>query len=357
MSERSALQVAGRRASRPAAAGCLRLAVRLAGWAYLAVLFGWLAVHLLSGDRHAYLALANFLAVYFFAPLPLVLLAALIGRSRALGIGFALGALAFLGLWGELFLPRLERAAAGGPTLTVMTYNVLAWHDRYGAIIDTIRHEDPDIVFLQELNAGLAQALARQLGREYPYQVVEPADNPTGIGVISKHPLRPTGERLPLRWVGGPQVLEMDWRGQKVTLVNFHMAPTGRLAAPDVVAGEVQLREAEARALVDLALRSGPAILAGDANSSPLNESYKILNRSLSDAWREAGFGLGHTFPGSTIPGSDRPQIAGWYVPPWLARIDYVFHTPEWAVWQARLARFDGVSDHRGVVAVLSLEK
>jgi endonuclease/exonuclease/phosphatase (EEP) superfamily protein YafD len=40
----------------------------------------------------------------------------------------------------------------------------------------------------------------------------------------------------------------------------------------------------------------------------------------------------------------------------WLVRIDYIFHSPHWKTLDARLAKFDGVSDHRGVVAVLALE-
>jgi endonuclease/exonuclease/phosphatase (EEP) superfamily protein YafD len=329
--------------------------INLTSWAYLLILVAWLAAHLLTGDQIPHLALLNFLAVYLFFPLPLVLLGALICRSRSLGIGFALGALAFLYLWGPLFLPRLGRPAAGGQPLTVMTYNVLAWHTFTGPVIATIRAEDPDIVFLQELNWNLARALGRELIEEYPYQVLAPLDNPSGIGVISKLPIQATGERLPLRWIGGPQVLAAEWERQTVTLVNIHMVPTTQLAAANVVEPSIRLREAQAEVLVDLARRSGPVIIAGDANSAPLNESYKILARALQDSWREAGFGLGHTFPGSTIPGSDRPRIGRWYVPAWLARIDYIFHSADWTTVSARLARVDGVSDHRGVVAVLKL--
>jgi endonuclease/exonuclease/phosphatase family metal-dependent hydrolase len=61
-------------------------------------------------------------------------------------------------------------------------------------------------------------------------------------------------------------------------------------------------------------------------------------------------------FPGSTVPGSDRPKIGGWYVPRWLARIDYVFYSDHWTAVEARMAQIDGVSDHRGVVAVLELK-
>lgn len=56
-----------------------------------------------------------------------------------------------------------------------------------------------------------------------PHQILEPAVGFRGMGVISKYPIQPTGEELPLDWIGTPQVLEMDWMGRRVTLINFHM--------------------------------------------------------------------------------------------------------------------------------------
>lgn len=331
-----------------------------ASWVYLVLLFAWLAARLATGDRYGYLGMVNLLAVYLFFPLPLVLLVAILGRARGLGVAFAIGLGAFLWFWGSLFLPSRwpgqHRAQAGDSTLTVMTYNVLAWHRHIGPILDTIRAEDPDVVFIQELNHDLAQVLQSELSTVYPFQVHEPANNPTGIGVISKFPINPTGERLPHRWIGGPIILEMEWNGQSVTLVNFHMYSTTGLASQEIISGDFRIREEQAQLLADLARRSGPAILGGDANSAPLNDAYRILTAELHDAWQEAGFGLGHTFPGSTVPGSDRPRIGRWYVPRWLARIDYIFHSQDWDTVSARTAKIDDVSDHRGVLAVLRLK-
>jgi endonuclease/exonuclease/phosphatase (EEP) superfamily protein YafD len=337
----------------------LFLFIQIASYVYLFVLISWILLHTLTGDRIPYLALVNFLGVYLFIPLPLVFLAALVARSPTIGSGFAIGAIAFLLLWGPQFLPPLKPLPPEGHTLTVMTYNVLAWHNYTRPVIDNIRAQYVDVVCLQELNQDLAQAISSELKEEFPYQILDPVDNPTGIGVISRFPIRRSSERLPLKWVGGPQVLELDWDGQTVTLVNIHMTPNTRMGPGSVIEPPIRQREAQARELVALARRSAPIIIAGDANSAPLNEATRILTRELRDAWREAGFGLGHTFPGSTIPGSDRPRIGGsnLFVPPWLARIDYVFHSKEWVTVSAKLARFDRVSDHRGVIAVLQLIK
>ena len=114
-----------------------------------------------------------------------------------------------------------------------------------------------------------------------------------------------------------------------------------------------RIREAEATLLAELADRSDSVIMAGDANMNSLSDAYQIVTAELEDSFRQAGFGLGHTFPGSDIPESDRPQVAGWHVPTWLARIDYIFNSADWVTISAHTARIDGVSDHRGMVSVL----
>lgn len=326
----------------------------LVSWTYLAILFAWLLAYLVAKDHLGYLGLINLVAVYLFFPLPVVLLTALVCRSRGLGVAFLIGGLAFLWLWGGLFLPRSPRAQAGGSQLTVMTFNVLATHCYTQPILDTIRAEDPDVVLIQELNNNLAGALQAELGAAYPYQVLHPLNSATGIGTISKYPLQEVPASLPQRWIGGPVVTEMQWNGRSVLLVNFHMLSTPSIRSTQQVLRDFNDREAQARMLVNLARQHGSAILGGDANSVPISNAHAIFTTGLQDAWIEAGFGLGHTFPSrSTVPGSDRPMVGPFYSPPWLARIDYVLHTGDWRAVSARLAKIDGVSDHRGVVAIL----
>jgi vancomycin resistance protein VanJ len=328
-------------------------------WAYFAILYGWLAAYLITGDGIAIVAAVNMLAVYLFYPLPLVILAAVFLRNRGVWAGAVFGATAFLWFWGGLFLPRLARHSSNvrpSHTLSVMTYNVLGVHNFTAPIIETIQSEDPDIVLLQELSPTLAGALKDELGAEYPYQVLNPRVGVSGMGVISKIPIQASGESLPLNWVGEPQILDLDWMGRRVKLVHFHLVPTTSTDPQDISA-TTELRRAEAQVLVAFARQfDGSVIAGGDANTTPLTGAHQIFTRELLDAWQEAGYGLGHTFPGSDIPGSWRPRLLGRPAPMWLARIDFLFHSPDWEALSARVAKFDGVSDHRGVVAVLALK-
>lgn len=335
------------------AKGIICRVLTAASWIYLVILFTWLGFNIFTGDRFVIIALIGFLAIYLFFPLFLVLLAAIACKNRWLGVGFLVGVLAFYWLWGAQFIPHTPRNPGDQPILTVMTYNVLAWHNHIEPILDTIQAENPDIVFLQELNTDLARVLEQDLIQTYPYQVLVPVDNPTGIGVISKYPIRSTGEDLPDHWYGGPQILQLEWNDQLILIANFHMFSTSGVFPLDQAERSFRLREQQARLLVDLARRSGSVIMAGDANTSPSSEAYQTITSELTDAFRQAGFGLGHTFPGSDIPESDRPHIGDWYVPRWLSRIDYVFYSNDWAAITARTAKIDGVSDHRGVVAEL----
>ncbi len=319
---------------------------------YLLGLCTWLVLYLLTGEHLLVIALLNNVVVYFFLPLPLVLLAAVFTRRWELWAGTLLGAVTFAWLWGGLFLPAPPRATAGRETLTVMTYNVLGLHDFSAPVIETIRQENADVVLIQELNFGLAHALQAELSSEYSYQSLVPQRDVHGMGVLSRYPLRSQEQKLPLDWIGVPQELFLDWNGHTISLVNFHMQ-SSTINALGSYGRDNDKRTLQAQALLDFAAEAGPFIAAGDANSSPLTPAYRLLSQGLKDAWRQAGFGLGHTFPGSDIPGSMRPHLAGLPLPQWLARIDYIFHSGHFKTVQARTAAFDGVSDHRGVVAVL----
>jgi endonuclease/exonuclease/phosphatase (EEP) superfamily protein YafD len=272
--------------------------------------------------------------------------------------GTFLGAVVFLWFWGSFFLPRINTPEAGNPhpPLTVMTYNILGSHGFSDPVIEVIRSEKADIVFLQEITPDLALAIQTELTEFYPYQVLDPQPGVWGMGILSLYPLEETGIQLPLEWVGVPQVFNLDFDGTAVTLVNFHtFAYT--FSSWEAVNANLRYRETQGQVLADFAAQTSvPIIVAGDANAVDISQTYQnITSGDLRDAWKEAGFGLGATFPGSTVPTSSRWKIGSWYVPQWMVRIDYIFVSPHWGVVSAKVAPFDGVSDHRGVVAELVL--
>jgi vancomycin resistance protein VanJ len=317
---------------------------------YVAVLFGLTALRLVYGDHWGWLFALNALTPYWFLPLPIVLGAAWITRQRAmwisLGLGVALGAY----LYGGLFMPRAPVANAAGPTLRVMTYNLLGFNFSSDAVIKTIHASQADVIALQELNPQNAAAIQRDLAETYPYQYLNPQDGVSGAGVISRYPLQPTGEKLPGDWVSAPQILTLTVADRDITFVRFHA-----YAGVDAVT----TREQEAQILADFVAAHAPhhpLIAAGDLNATDMNRAYGQLTSVLHDSWREAGLGFGHTFPGSAdTPGNSRPRLLGLAVPPWLVRIDYVFYAGGLAALSAHTGPWDGASDHQAMVAELTL--
>jgi vancomycin resistance protein VanJ len=329
---------------------------------YFTWVFGWTIAHALLGTRLWWLFVLSTFAEYLFLTLPVIAGIALLVRRRETWIG--LGAVAALGLYlyGGLFLPRMPQGNPNGATLSAMSYNLCGTDEHPEGVVGTIRAVGADVIALQELTPSSAEAIQRELTAAYPYQVLNPQVGVTGMGVISRYPLRPSGETLPGNWVFVPQVLAMDFAGSTVTVLHFHTFATSLSramdlrAAPAHIERTVRERERQAQEVADfVATHPGPLIAPTDLNTGDQSTTYALITDVLADSWREAGWGLGHTFPG--IAPSDGPgaTFARLPIPMWWIRIDYVFHSAHWRALDAWVGPWDGVSDHRPVVTQLML--
>jgi endonuclease/exonuclease/phosphatase (EEP) superfamily protein YafD len=338
----------------------------IATYSYLIGLAGWLLLHIMFGDRWWWLFLLTSLGIYLFVPLALVPLVALLGRRYELWVGFAAGVLVWGVLYGGAFFataPVQAQEPAQARELSIMSYNMLRHNHNPEPLIAAVRAANVDVVAIQELNVPIAEALVHELGAAYPYQVLDPGVERAGMGVISRYPLVDTGDTLPGAWIGTPQILKLDFAGMQVTVFNVHTISTslgygGNLRIdPARIEETIREREAQVRTLVAAAeAQGGPVLAVGDFNTGDRSDAYTIATASLADAWSEAGSGLGHTFPGAATPGSSRPAVVGIRIPKWLIRIDYIFHSAHWSATDAALGPWDGVSDHRPVIARLVLE-
>jgi len=334
-------------------------AAGLLAWAYLAGLALWFAVSRAHGDTPGYFGVATSLALYFFAPLPLVLLLAAARRRRALLVAALAGVALFGALWGRLFLPRTPGAFAEASTLRVMTFNGLGTNEDLAAFVEAIRAENADVVLLQELSPGQARALETELGDRYPHRILDPRVGVRGMGAVSRYPVHRLPDAFRSEWGCENQTLLVDFDGRRVHLVNFHLLPyPDDLLHAAALTRSFTRREREAAELAAWvrSLPEGtPVILAGDANASTTNRAWRLLTRDLDDAWLEAGSGLGHTFPDQEAEGRSVVRRLGFEPPSWLVRIDYVLYSPRWRAVRARTAASAGGSDHRGVIAELAL--
>lgn len=322
----------------------------------------WFFLHSLFGDRWWWLFLLNALAVYMFLPLPVLALIAVLTRQQRLWIGIGATVVIGLYLYGGYLLPTRAAHSTPESSLTVMTYNVgvrAPYHKLPLAhIADTVRAANPDVVAFQESGEPIIAMLQHELMLEYPYQMLDSQPFYTGAGmaVISRYPLYESTEALEGRyWFGTPQVLVLDFHGRSVMLINFHAAAVHFRWKFEQ---NRDLREQQARALALFASQHPdcPLLALGDLNSTPLNTAYRIVTTPLNDAWREAGWGTGCSFP-APIPGKPwvRLKTLPVPVPAPLVRVDYILYSDHWYPVEVRKGPLNKATDHLSVVARFTL--
>lgn len=231
--------------------------------------------------------------------------------------------------------------------LSVLTLNIHSGRTKSGEldldrITDELRAWEPDVVMLQEVDAGRARSgfaaqarqLARGLGRDWAYGANRRLDPGTsGNALLSRFPITASRNRplprLPGLFRRGLLQATLDVDGRAVTALATHLDHL-RPAA----------RRAQALAVASVAERiGGPVLLGGDLNAEPGLPPLAILNRAgLADPWPMVG-----DDDGETVPAAD-PQ----------RRIDYVLADDSFVPLRSEVL-ISLVSDHRAVRTMFEL--
>jgi vancomycin resistance protein VanJ len=212
-----------------------------------------------------------------------------------------------------------------------------------GPLADWLRANRIDIVLLQEVYVG-NQAEYEELAVDLGYHVVfHMLSSDAGMGglILSRLPLTPLAPVSAPTRGGGTRYFaraRITYNGRPLEIYTAHLESLPMVQGQRRLFGSSTTRLYQSRLLADaIALSPHPVILGGDLNATPLYRSIGPLRRALRDAWEEAGWGLGNTYP-AAFP---------------LTRIDAVlqrgFH-----VRYARVERVTG-SDHRGLMVMLDL--
>lgn len=243
------------------------------------------------------------------------------------------------------------------PIISVMTYNV---HSCIGVdrrlsplrIAEVIEHCNPDVVALQELDAGLARTemvdqahqIARTLEMSYHFHAaIQVEEGGYGNAILSRWPLsfvkagalptdpvHPHFERRGALWV------ETVVEGHRLQILatHFGLDRRERVLQADAILGPEWLGHPDCQP---------PMVLCGDFNSIPNSPPYRRLCRHLKDAQR----GIRRSHPRGTFP----VQLP-------LMRIDHLFVSNDIkargiSVPRTSLTRV--ASDHLPLVATLEL--
>lgn len=296
-----------------AAAGATAIGL-LGAWSVIADAFTHLRLHL---------ALAALVLAALMLPLN--------RRWSAFGLAVALVNIGFV-----LTFSQAPRAQPGhGPSLKVMTVNVLYPVENDAQIIAQIAAEQPDVVLIQELTRARA-GLLEKLRATYPWQVDCSQGWRCDVAIVSRHPWD-AAEADPV----GPTGTKLAWARFGPQWANLMVASL-HLKWPLISNQSAQL--ASAREF--LARHNGPVIVAGDLNAAPWSAAVQSFTRA---ARLTSAGGFMPTWPRRT---TGQGQLCTLCVP--QLQIDHILVSHHIGVVDVHRGQDVG-SDHLPLLAVLRL--
>ncbi len=284
-------------------------------------------------DWSPWLTLLSSFAPFLFLPAPLMLLIAWQSRLR-LAVALAFGVcVLFILLYGSLFLPRkVAVSAADKDSVVFMTFNLGPGLAQPDQIVAEIENANADVVAVQEMTLETARIARTRLASKYPYLILDAGAHSTGL--LSRHPIiasewfQPAGEGRSALYA------QLTVNGLPMHIFAPHPFPSDVVWWEDYPLPIGLDDHAQQRQLADIANRARKirqrVIVMGDLNITDQTRAYPELSGSLRDAYREAGWGFGFTFPHGLRVENLFPNSGGLGslpVPGPLLRLDYIFHS------------------------------
>ncbi|HRO41378.1 MAG TPA: endonuclease/exonuclease/phosphatase family protein [Flavipsychrobacter sp.] len=178
-----------------------------------------------------------------------------------------------------LFCKKEMLAAApdnAAPTLKVFTANVLQDNEDYERMLEQIRAENPDIVFLVETNKQWCKAM-EVLKKDYPHCIEQPLENTYGLLFYSRLPV----DNMKINFLVKEDIPSLEATillkdGQKVLLFGLHPEPP--------VPGENLYATAKDKELMKVALKvkecKCPCIVFGDLNDVAWSHTTELFRKT-----------------------------------------------------------------------------
>lgn len=216
---------------------------------------------------------------------PFLLVLAAVLRSRLAAVAVLAPAV----VWVTLFGAALTDKRSGGGDLTVVSHNVGEGNTDPAGTARVLARAGADVLALEELSDASAAVYSRELAAAYPHHAVL-----GGVGVWSRHPLADVRAVPIMPWTRALRATARTPDGP-VTVYAVHLASV-RVTAAGFTTGR---RDAAARELA-AALRAEPAprvVVLGDFNGTYRDGALAPVTSQLRSAQREAGDGLGFTWP------------------------------------------------------------
>ncbi|MBN2502716.1 MAG: endonuclease/exonuclease/phosphatase family protein [Anaerolineales bacterium] len=312
---------------------------------YGVFVLAYFLIRLLNGSKFLFVALcSHFLHILLLPAFLFLTLALYLRRWHSITL-MSIAVFSFAWIYGPRFLPRSAPDNAA-PGFTVMTFNIEFLNVSPDELVYLLTHSDADIIALQELADEQAVAIAKDLSSLYPCQILQGGGIP-GVGLLSKYPCR-DAEIFYLYSMDLPYLqATLTADGRELTLLNAHPPP---------LAGIISYRSnsdiaEEYKRLLDRIQSDNPFLLVGDFNTTDQSDNYALIHATgLSDAYRQAGWGLGLTWPAGRYGNA----IPAWF--PKTNRLDYIWYSDDFIALDAWTGERTN-SDHLPVFAELSWNK
>ncbi|MBT8067077.1 MAG: endonuclease/exonuclease/phosphatase family protein [Gammaproteobacteria bacterium] len=188
------------------------------------------------------------------------------------------------------FSGNVAFAAGTDTSIRLMNANVLSQNEQYDRLLQVIKDEQPDVVFLQEVSPQWLSAL-EPIQKDYPYHYAEPRHDNFGIAVFSRLRFDAVThvDSPPLDYPTIIATMTVD--GSRLTLINTHpMIPLDRSGF------EARNQQLESIAAIVTAAQ-GSVVLSGDFNTSMWSPAYQALEEASGLRNARRGNGILPTWP------------------------------------------------------------
>ena len=224
---------------------------------------------------------------------------------------------------------------------------VLSSNLRYGRVepqsFVELAKQSADIVTASELTKEAVDGFAQAgIAEVFPYAMLDPRPGASGIGMWSRHPLKPLSAPRH-RFAGMPAArVEIPGLEFKPVVASVHIVSP--VSGDENTIAEWRNGMAGAKAQLDnFAREAGPAsvVVGGDYNSTPDMRQYRdLLTNGYNDAVQQTGSGFAPTFKSDS------------WLPP-VITIDHIL-TRNAAASSIKTVMVNG-SDHRALLATIRL--
>ena len=300
----------------------------------------------------------NIFGYLFYLPLLLFLPFLLIpGQRKVRSLVMLIPLLFFVYEYGAAFAPKLHltsvATAQSDLPVRVMTWNAYFKNQHVDNLVAAVRHENPDLLAVEEFGANYAAEFASQLKASYPYQLLYPHWEPRGYALFSRYPLEEVLQPLPGYGQCTCIQANVTIQNRQFTVLAIHpTVPEFDLSVKYHVPLPTHFETIDQDYQHETILNridtiQAPLLVMGDFNASDRMAVIDRYRAILTDTFREAGWGFGFTFPyEATFRSFQLPS---------LVRIDYIFHDETWRATRSWVGEAHG-ADHRYLVADLVLK-